>query len=576
MRRTAEDIALRYRFHRTGDRTDLGGVVDALFTGFGRVVLTGQPGVGKSYTALQVAGAAINRDASIVPLVIPLSRWAGTDNPDERLVQFLHDDFNVPATSGRELVLSGKVLPIFDGLDELCAEDSDVQAAAQLLEGLVNWRISDNRVRFFLACRKSIWDHINAGLTNHHTLTVLAIMAVDRGDAREYLRHSVSVAKQDAVASKLIESLQAKGHDYLLTSPWQLNLLAEIFRSRIDQSGEMPDAELEKITDAATVDNLIAYYVESSQGSSKHWVPRIRRALDYWWLSRYAKYLETNGNQSREVDGRILPARDLVLHRLWPVAGDTLPRMVDLALCIALSVPGFYWLTVFSWHRGLPPRILLLVFGLIWSALLARTSTKPWVRPVTPNWSRLSNPRFFLPQLIAAFLVGTALWLVVNPAIGAIGFVTAWLVIGLTVGFGQTLATDVQLKVVGPLGVLRRERQVSRFSAAAVFPLLALGFSATWGRWLGSMAALAYCLIVGETVACALWRRYLAMIIASAFTLPPDPAHCLKRMHALGHLRIAGVSYQFRHDDVLRYFANRTGLLRARSQAAMLNGSATR
>lgn len=592
MRREAEDITLKYQLSGMGDETDLGGVLDALFTGFGRAVLTGQPGVGKSFTALQVAAAAMDRDPSMVPLVIPLSRWAGTDNPPERIAQFVQAKFGVPAPSAVELVRKGKILPILDGLDEVCANDSDVQAAAELLESLVNWRITASWAKFFLACRRSTWGQIDARLTSHHTLTVFSVMAVDRNQAREYLIHSIGAAEESAVVRKLIGSLQAKGHTHLLRSPWQLNLLAEIVRKKIAKLGSMPAAEMEKITDLATVDNLIAYYVESSLEDSKHMISRSRLALDYWWLSKYAKFLKENvryakylaeeGGQSHEADERGLPARDdergvlardLVLHRLWPAAGSTAPRIVDLAMCIVLSVPGFYWLTVFFWHRGLLARVLLLIFGLIWSAMLVRTSTKSWVRPATPNWSRLNNPKFFLPQLAAAFLVGIALWFVVNPAIGAVGFVSAWLAIGLTVGFGQTLATDVQPKLVGPLGVLRRERQVSRFSAATAFPLLALGFSATWGTRLGIVAALAYCLIVGETVACALWRRYLAMIIASAFTLAPDPAHCLKRMHSLGHMRIAGVSYQFRHDDVLRYFANRDGLRRAgSSRAALLDG----
>ena len=310
----------------------------------------------------------------------------------------------------------------------------------------------------------------------------------------------------------------------------------------------------------ASVDNLIAYYVESSKGTKKWIFIRMRRALDYWWLSNYAKYLESNRVRSRTIAGRVLPTRDLVLHRLWPVAGDRSPRVVDLVMCVVLSVPGFYWAEIFLWRRGLPARIVLIVFGLIWASLLVRTSTKPWVRPAIPKWSRLTDPIFFVRQLGAAVLVGVAAWLIVGPVAASVCFVTAWLAIGLTVGFGQTLATDVQPKVVGPLGVLRRERQVSRFSAAVVFPVLAAGFSITWGVEFGIGAAFVYCLVVGETVACALWRRYLAMIIASAFRLPLAPAHCLERMHDLGHIRIAGMSYQFRHDDILRYFARRDGL----------------
>ncbi|MDR7275146.1 hypothetical protein J2S41_001924 [Catenuloplanes atrovinosus] len=72
-----------------------------------------------------------------------------------------------------------------------------------------------------------------------------------------------------------------------------------------------------------------------------------------------------------------------------------------------------------------------------------------------------------------------------------------------------------------------------------------------WGIGL----AVAYCVVVGETVASALGRRYLAMIIVSAFRLPIAPARSLQRMCDLGFLRPAGIAYQFRHDDLRDHFA---------------------
>lgn len=569
MRRTAEDIALTYRISGNNQKTNLEGLIDTLLNRSGRIILTGQPGVGKSYTALQVAAALIKRDRSIVPLVVPLSRWTGIEEPTGRLARFLEAEFNVAALTADELLQTGKVVPIFDGLDELCTDDTAVDPVAELLRKLVDWRIAGSRASFFLTCRRSTWDRFEAQLTSHHTLTVFSILAVDRDEARQYLIFSLSSPGQTGKVDELISSLQLKRHGYLLTSPWQLSLIAEIFAELINQPSGISAAELEQITDLANVDNLVAYYVESAKATNRGVSAKVRRALDYWWLSNYAKYLEANRLQLRTVADRVLPTRDLVLHRLWPAAGDRAPRLVDLAMCVTLSLPGFYWAGIFLWSRGLLARASLVIFGLIWLSLLVRTSTKPWVRSASPNWGRLTNPKFFLPQLGAAILIGIAAWLIVSPVAAAVCFVTAWLGIGLTVGFGQTLATDTQPKVVGPRGVLRRERQVSRFSAAAVFPVLAAGFSATWGARLGVAAALAYCLVVGETVACALWRRYLAMIIASAFRLPPDPANCLKRMHALGHLRIAGMSYQFRHDDVLRYFAQRDGIHGQRTRIAL-------
>jgi NACHT domain-containing protein len=564
MSRTAEDITLTYRLSSSGQRANLNELIDALIKRSGRVVLTGQPGVGKSYTALQLAAALIRRDPSIVPLVIPLSRWTGTDEPTDRIARFLETEFNVVTPTAHELLRTDRVIPVFDGLDELCAEESAVEPAAELLAALIDWRILGTRVTFFLTCRRSTWDRINDQLTSHYSLAVFSIMAVNRDQARQYLTRSMGGADQTRPADELIRSLQQKGNDFLLTSPWQLSLMAEIASSQLNQSGQISAADLEWITNLATVDNLIAHYVESWNSRNRWAFTRIRQALDYWWLSNYARYLENNRIQSRVIAGRVLPARDLVLHRLWPAAGDRSPRIVDLMMCVTLSVPGFYWASLFLWSHGLPARIVLIVFGVVWTSLLVRTSTKPWVRPAMPKWSRLNDPKFFLRQLGAAVLIGVAAWLIVGPIAATVCFVTAWLAIGLTVGFGQTLATDVQPKVVGPLGILRRERQVSRFSAAVVFPVLAAGFSSTWGVGFGIGAALVYCLVVGETVACALWRRYLAMIIASVFRLPPAPARCLKRMHALGHVRIAGISYQFRHDDVLRYFAQRDGL-RART-----------
>src|SRR5947208_1397932 len=104
MRLTAEDIALTFRRSDDGRRIDLDALIGQLAEQRERVVLTGQPGVGKSYTALQVAAELIRRDPSIIPLVIPLSRWTESEDPTERLVGFLGAEFNVPASAAGELL----------------------------------------------------------------------------------------------------------------------------------------------------------------------------------------------------------------------------------------------------------------------------------------------------------------------------------------------------------------------------------------------------------------------------------------------------------------------------------------
>lgn len=457
--------------------------------------------------------------------------------------------------SARELIESGNIVALFDGLDELCAEELAVEPAERFLERLVEWRVQGDWAPFLLTCRRATWNAIRDDLQDHHTLNSYAILPVRYAEAMTYLSRSLGGKDTFYPAVDLAGSLRTVGRENLLSSPWQLNLVAELARNRIDPRAGRSGHDLVAFAESADTESLVARYVESVGVIDAPTPSRLRNVLDLWWLSNYAKYLERNRLEKTMIAGRILPARDIVLHRLWPAAGRKGPLVVDFVLCVLLSTPGFVWASRFLWGQGWIARTLLFLGAAVWSALLIRTSTKPWVRAATPDWSRLTDPKFLLRQMGAAMAIGAAAWLILGPWAALISFPTAWLAIGLTVGFGQTLATDTRPEVVGPMGILRRERTVSRLSAAVVFPALAWGLSLTWGPRLGIVLALAYCLVVGETVACALWRRYLAMIITSTFRLPPAPARCLQRMCSLGFLRVAGISYQFRHDDILRYFA---------------------
>ncbi len=383
MRRTSEDIGLTYWSFDSGEKTDLDGLIDTLLSPSGRVILTGQPGVGKSYTALQVAGALMRQNQSIVPVVVPLSRWSGADDTAERLKRFLVAEFTVAPVTASELIETGTVIPIFDGLDEI----GSAEGAVELLGDLVDWRVLGSRAPFFLTSLRSTWDGIGADLATHRTLTVYSILAIDGLEATQYLTDSLRRSGQAGVVGELIGSLQAKGHSDLLATSFPLSVIAEIFVTLAKRPSGISPADIGRVSDLVTVDNLIADYVESTRRGERI-VVRMRRTLDYWWLSRYARYLVANQLEPRTVAGVELPSRDLVLHRLWPIAGDRLPRMVDLALCVVLSIPGFYWLDLFLWHRGPLARVLLIVFALAWICLLVRTSTKPWVRPATTNWGR--------------------------------------------------------------------------------------------------------------------------------------------------------------------------------------------
>lgn len=563
MRLTGEDIDLRYardgRGH--GVTLDEAARVDALSS---RVVFVGPAGCGKSYSTLQVALSILRTHNARLPVLVPLSRWTEGSEFLSWLTEFLEREFNLSRASIADLLGDGKLIVVLDGLDETCRDSSNVSPAANLLEQVLDWRVLDRPAPFFLTCRPEVWERLDERLRGHRTLQSFSIRFVRIRQARTFMARVVEHRDDGPFTDALVNGLRRAGMEAVLRSPWQMTMLAMLLKRAAPASTQIPTAVIPTLTP----DALVAEFVRATAlSASTSVLRRIVTSVDLWWLARYARYLEKNRREHRTVDGVDLPTRDLELHRLWPVAGVHAPRVVDFGLAASLSVPGFAWGIPYLWGRGLLVQLLLIPCTLLWLGLMARTTTKAWVRPATQDFSRLRERPFLIRQTAVSSALGLVAGGVFGPRLGALVFVTAWLAIGLTVGFGQTLATDSQARVVGPVGVLARERRVSRLAAWTLFPLLAVAFSATWGGPWGTAAAAVYCLLVGETVACALWRRYLAMIVASAFRLPPSPARCLARLHRLGLVRAAGLSYQCRHDDVLAHFAGRTegplALLRA-------------
>jgi hypothetical protein len=183
MRRTSEDIALTYRSAARQSEATLEALAEALLHEHARVVLVGHPGRGKSYSAMQVALKVIRSDPALVPLVVPLSRWTENEEIAVWLSRFVATEFNVSRGSAHELIESGNVLALFDGLDELCAEATAVEPAERFLKRLVEWRLQGDRAPFLLTCRRVTWNAIREDLRNHHTLDSYAILPVRYAEA---------------------------------------------------------------------------------------------------------------------------------------------------------------------------------------------------------------------------------------------------------------------------------------------------------------------------------------------------------------------------------------------------------
>lgn len=173
------DVSIRWRLNsiedaeerlRAGSQQDIADLFESLARP--QLCITGEPGIGKTVLALVLAQQLHDRRPGSLPVVFNLGAWQPAHEAIESyLARQLSHRFEAPVDpdDAAALVVSGRILPILDGLDEL---DSD------WLPGALNRIASSKAVRrqFVLVCRAE--EYVIAGRLNLGTeLPVVEIIS---------------------------------------------------------------------------------------------------------------------------------------------------------------------------------------------------------------------------------------------------------------------------------------------------------------------------------------------------------------------------------------------------------------
>ncbi|MEU4171818.1 NACHT domain-containing protein [Streptomyces sp. NPDC026665] len=546
-----------------------------------RLVITGEPGAGKTLLALDLLLGLlvpVPADTEPVPVRFSLASW-DTGRPLQKwLAHQVHQQFRdqgITLADAAALVDQHRILPVLDGLDEMDTDATPVgrRRAARALQELNKFQDRKGSAPVILTCRTTQYQELAALDLRMREAARIQLDPVTPDQATAYL--TARSTNPDRWTPVIDALTTAPGGTLArsLATPWRLNLAVTAYEDRHpdDQTYfRNPDHLLTLASPSAVRDHLLALYLPAAAHQHPTRPNRYSPDQTHRWLAALAAHL-----------GTITPAStasstDFVLHQLWPMAGARRVRTAETLLVafLALVVSTLLLSTLplsqvpitFSARQRLGASAFVL-FGLA----AIRQASRPLVpEPQTFQLQRLRSPigrhqlaRTFaiaLAFVLACGLVGGVAGGLIGGRHGVIPLgLAAALGAGLAAGsaFGSAVGFENRLEDAPPTD----PRHLVRDDFALGFTVgfvggLALGLMLAFG--LGGGPPFAFKFTVGLAAGLALGlygftgagRRYLVFLFCIRGRLPWRLGTFLNWAYEAGLLRISGVAYQFRHREL--------------------------
>ncbi|WP_440104778.1 NACHT domain-containing protein [Streptosporangium sp. H16] len=411
-----------------------------------RMVITGEPGAGKTVLAVKLIMGLLQIRSSGDPVPIRIAAASlDSDLPlksavEEWLRRHLTEVYRLRKIEAGALVSARLVLPVIDGLDELDTEidtgsrvDPDAgrrvdhaggtavdgARAARVLVALNAYQDHDRLAAVVLTCRSDRYEALEQQrIWAHHTARV-ELAPLRRSQILGFLQARSEHPARWKPVSAALSGRRAGTLAQALSTPWRLAMAAFVYEQRepsnigsfvrdpadliaiaagtpagldpLDPERGQNGVEIETTLNRSSNsvgDHLMGLLIPAAVAVSP---PPGRADAEsvQRWLATLARYLHHNTAHQRTLGGRSVSGTDLVWHRLWPMAGLHRPRLVAslLGYLACLPVLVFHAAAPLPLERQYLPGWDVYVVAL---TILIGVPWLAWIHPWAQPWSRLS------------------------------------------------------------------------------------------------------------------------------------------------------------------------------------------
>lgn len=525
-----------------------------------RLVITGQPGAGKSVLARAfVAEFNENRaEEEPVPVLLPLGDWGRQELFRDWVVRHLVRDYGCTRAHAAQLMDSGLVLPVLDGLDEL--DEPGVllpeSRAQQVLDALTGYQSGLEPAPVVLACRTDLYEVLEASGRPMLDAARVEIDPVEPHEAFRFLAMRQDAVHREGDWRPVLDELRAHPQGVLarsLSTPWRLVAMATVYE-QVNDPAELLGARTEREVSDRMFARFIPASVRALDEEARYSPERVHA-----WLHQLALQLESRGGG----------ANTLVLPELARSPGALRARVLYAVTVGLLALVTLRTLLPDAPQGSFEWGIVLLVVGIAVTALLllrpggirllphAAMGLPPWRSPLWAVAAKAAlTGRNRWGVLVLSVLPTLVLWRTLGPErLGGMGDWTMALAIlpTLILYAGLVAGQVLDAAVIGPSGWPRGGTLVALVLLCPAGVLLGLGLRAGLGLETALpplvLFGLLYCALSGDTV------MYLCWLLIHFRRVPFRLSGFLDWCHAAGLIRITGGVYQFRHREFQEWLA---------------------
>jgi len=526
-----------------------------------RLVVIGEPGAGKSMLVLRLTVDLLTtmqqqiepgrHPADPIPVMLSIGVW----DPEKPLLEWVAERLaadNPPlrrtvtgAGGGRrslaaELVATGRILPILDGLDEIAPEQHPAALAG--IEAM-----AAQLGQFVLTCRSEAYEAAVSRVGSIARTPVVEIQPLVPHDVSRYLKEGTDDGgTRWARVAERLESQPASPVARVLTTPLYTWLARTVYRQRHTHPDELLDADWARTAEGIEehlLDGLIpAVFATAGGGHRPRTTAQTTRA------HRHLAFLAGHLHRRNTYDLSWWQLQDAIPR--WQIA--LVPGLLlGLVAGTAAATAAGLWLgPICGLLVGLP------------AALVVGINGDPAPRRIRVQFRKLAS------RLMIGFLCGSGIAFVF--ALGLVYELLFGLLFGLVAGF--TGVADDWQRSGGPSALLREDRMatvVPRLLFATLVGVAAGSRSSLWsgllfglagGLVLAPLAKFVDAIVDEDTTGRAslfggAWQRFLLVrcLLAGTGRVPWRLMTFLQEAHDRGLLRQAGAVYQFRHARLQDY-----------------------